>query len=65
MYILLGGLQHDNASDYAAVFYCKIVKYCSGGGAEDTIVESDEESDDEAPPIPLAQNRTGKVVRFN
>ena len=47
--------------------YEKIVKDCSDVGAEDILVESDEESDDEAPPISLAQTPTGRVhvIEFN
>ena len=47
--------------------YKNIVKDCSDGGAEDILVESDEESDDEAPPISLAQTRAGRVhvIKFN
>ena len=43
------------------------IKDCSDGGAEDILVESDEESDDETPPISLAQTRAGRVhvIKFN
>ena len=45
--------------------YNKIVKECSDDGAKDIPVESDEESDDEAPPISLTRTRTGRAIKFN
>ena len=42
-----------------------IVKDCSDGGGEDILVDSDETSDDEAPPISLACTRTRRAVELN